>query len=119
MQRPVILVAEDEHIIGADLCDTVAEAGYHVEGPHGDLPSAMLACQLARPDLAILDVQLGDDVVYPLAEQLMAQGVPVIFHSGVFSQHEIEQRFPAAPTLSKPCPPGRMLESVAKALTPA
>ena len=32
-----VLVAEDELIVGYDLCDTVAEAGYMVEGPYDDL----------------------------------------------------------------------------------
>ena len=37
MDQPVILIAEDEPIVGLDLCDTIAEAGYLVEGPHADL----------------------------------------------------------------------------------
>ena len=60
-----VLVAEDEMIVGHDLCDTVSEAGYLVEGPFDDLSSAMLAFQKSKPDIAILDVQLGDGIVYP------------------------------------------------------
>ena len=45
MEQPVILIAEDEPIVGLDLCDTMTEAGYLIEGPHGDLNSAMLAFQ--------------------------------------------------------------------------
>ena len=119
MEHPVILVAEDELIIGHDLCDTVEEAGYVVEGPHGDISSAMLAYQKNKPDLAILDVQLGDGVVYPLAERLIAEDVPVIFHSGQISAEEIKSRFPKAPSLAKPCPPDKMLESVATILANA
>ena len=59
-----VLVAEDELIVGYDLCDTVAEAGYIVEGPFDDLSSAMLAYQKTKPDIAILDVQLGDIRTY-------------------------------------------------------
>merc|ERR1711907_553836 len=82
MGQPLrVLVAEDELIVGYDLCDTVAEAGYLVEGPYDDLSSAMLAYQKAKPDIAILDVQLGDGIVYPLAEQMMAEDVPVILKS--------------------------------------
>ena len=73
MGQPVILVAEDETIVAWDLCATVEEAGYTVEGPYTDISSAMLAYQKQKPDLAILDVQLGDGVVYPLAEQMMAE----------------------------------------------
>ena len=95
-----VLVAEDELIIGYDLCDTVAEAGYMVEGPYDDLSSAMLAYQKSKPDIAILDVQLGDGIVYPLAEQMMAENVPVIFHSGQLSPAEAALRFPPAQALA-------------------
>ena len=81
MEQPVILIAEDEPIVGMDLSDTITEAGYEVEGPHGDLHSAMLAFQKRKPDLAILDIRLHDTVVFPFAEKLMAEDVPVIFHS--------------------------------------
>ena len=53
-QQLRVLVAEDELIVGYDLCDTVAEAGYLVEGPFDDLSSAMLAYQKMKPDVAIL-----------------------------------------------------------------
>ena len=116
MEHPVILVAEDESVIGIDLCDTVEEAGYIVEGPHPDISSAMLACQKKRPDLAILDVRLLDGPLYPLAEQLLREDVPVIFHSGHISPDDISTRFPKSKSLTKPCPPGQMLETVAEAL---
>lgn len=117
--HPVILVAEDEAIIGYDLCDTVEEAGYIVEGPHGDVSSAMRAVQSNRPDLAILDIALGDEMVYPLAERLMEQHVPVIFHSGHVAPEDMLARFPEVRALAKPCPPTAMLENVAAALAAA
>ncbi len=116
MAQPVILVAEDEPIIGFDLCETVGEAGFQIEGPHGDISSAMLAFQKQKPDLAILDVQLGDGMVFPLAEKLIAEDVPVIFHSGLLTPEEMEERFPETLTLAKPCPPNRIIESVQEAL---
>ena len=118
MDQPVILIAEDEPIVGLDLCDTIAEAGYLVEGPHADLNSAMLAFQKRRPDLAILDIRLNDTVVYPFAEKLIAEDVPVIFHSGHLPLDEVDARFPDAPALSKPCPPGDILSQVHSTLNP-
>ena len=110
-----VLVAEDETIIGLDLCDTVTEAGYIVEGPFEDLSSAMLAYQKTKPYIAILDVQLGDGIVYPLAEQMMAEDVQVIFHSGRLTPDEVAIRFPRAQTLAKPCPPSEVIDSVQRA----
>ena len=111
-----ILVAEDEAIVGLDLCDTVSEAGYIVEGPFLDLSSAMLAYQKTKPDIAILDVQLGDGIVYPLAEQMIAEDVQVIFHSGQLTPAEVAARFPQAQALAKPCPPAEVINSVERAI---
>ncbi|QUL38192.1 response regulator [Erythrobacter sp. JK5] len=114
-----ILVAEDEMIIGIDLCDTVAEAGFSVEGPHSGISSAMLAFQKEKPDLAILDIQLDDGIVFPLAQKLAAENVPIIFHSGRHSRAEVEAHFPTATTLEKPCPPAAMLDAVNEVLAAA
>ena len=116
MEQPTVLVAEDDFIVAYDLCDTVEEAGFAVEGPHCDVSSAMLAAQKHRPDIAILDVHLGNDVVYPLAKQLIAENVPVIFHSGESSPEEVMKRFPQAAMLTKPCPPNRVIDSISAAL---
>ena len=111
-----ILIAEDEAIVAYDLCDTVEEAGFHVEGPHMGISSAMLAFQKEKPDLAILDVELTDGNVFSFARTLAAENVPVIFHSGSLSKTEIEERFPEAIVRMKPCPPTSMLDAVGTAM---
>ncbi|MEE4288293.1 MAG: response regulator [Erythrobacter sp.] len=111
-----ILVAEDEAMVAFDLCDTVEEAGYEVEGPHGDASSAIAASQKARPDVAILDISLDDGNSFALAEELDAANVPIIFHSGVLTTGEVEERFPGAITLTKPCPPTTMIEALHSAV---
>lgn len=116
MTQPRILVAEDERIIAFDLCDTVEEAGFAVEGPHPDISSAMLAFQKDKPDLAILDVELDDGIVYPLAKKLEEENIPIIFHSGRRSKDEVKEQFPDAKALSKPCPPSVMIKTVNKVL---
>ena len=111
-----ILVAEDEMIVAFDLCDTVEEAGYQVEGPHAGISSAMLAFQKEKPDLALLDISLHDGNVFPLAQKLADENVPIIFHSGRHTREEVEQHFPTATTLEKPCPPAQVIEAVNSAL---
>ena len=114
-----ILVAEDEMIVAFDLCDTVSEAGFEVEGPHAGISSAMLAFQKEKPDVAILDISLDDGNVFPLARKLADEDVPIIFHSGRHTREEVEAEFPKATTLLKPCPPTEMIEAVNKVLQPA
>lgn len=116
MAQPVILVAEDEAIVAHDLCDTVEEAGFIVEGPFDDAADAMLAFEKQKPDLAILDINLHGGTAYSLAEKMMAQDVPVIFHSGQVTSEEVQALYPGASALSKPCPPAVILDTVQQAL---
>ncbi|KEO92021.1 response regulator [Erythrobacter longus] len=110
-----ILIAEDEMIVAHDLCETVEEVGYHVEGPHSGISSAMLAFQKEKPDIAILDVELSDGNVFAFARTLKAESIPVIFHSGSLSKSEITNQFPEAIVRMKPCPPSSMLDAVGEA----
>lgn len=113
-----ILVAENEFIAAFDLCDTFEEAGYEVEGPHAGISSAMLACQKAKPDLAILDIELIDGPSYALAQKLIDENVPVILHSERHAASALAARFPRAITLAKPCPPAMLLETVSRVIAP-
>ena len=119
MAQQCVLVAEDEMIIGVDLCDTVEEAGYEVAGPFDTASSAIDALEQRTPDLAILDVRLDDGEVFPLAEKLMAANVPVIFHSGQVTPTEVADRYPHALALAKPCPPNEIIETMREALAAA
>lgn len=112
-----ILIAEDEMIVAFDLCDTVEEAGYRVEGPHSGISSAMLAFQKRKPDLAILDISLHDGKAFELARTLAADNVPIIFHTGSLSTEEIMKNFPDVILLEKPCPPADVLQAVNTALS--
>lgn len=111
---PTILIAEDEMIVAFDLCETLEEAGFAIEGPHATVASARAAIAKHLPDLALLDVSLQDDLSYGLAKELRAQGVTVMFHSGIHTRGSIERNFPGAPVLLKPCPPSAILEAVAQ-----
>lgn len=116
MAHPVILVAEDEPLVAHDLCDTVEAAGFIVEGPYDDATSAMEAFEKHKPDLAILDINLAGGTAYSLAEKMMQQDVPVIFHSGQVTSAEVQALYPNASALSKPCPPAVILDTVQQAL---
>ncbi|AOL95404.1 response regulator [Porphyrobacter sp. LM 6] len=114
-----ILVAEHDHVTACDLCDTVAEAGYEVEGPHDGITTTIEACQSLRPDLVILDIALSDGMGHELAQRLLDDNVPVILHSERDAVPDVAARFPRATTLAKPCPPADLLGAVSRVLMPA
>lgn len=111
-----ILVADDTFISGVDLCDTCEEAGYRVEGPHAGLSAAMLALQIGRPDLAIVDIAADGSAALALAERLHCENVPIIVQSHGAYPENFASRFPAALALPKPCPPAHMIAAIEQML---
>lgn len=100
---PRVLIMEDEFIVALDLSDMTHDLGFEVEGPFATLAEGQQAVAQARPDAAILDVQLADGEVFPLADMLRAMGVPIIFHSGHADASMLLRRYPEARSASKPC----------------
>ena len=95
-----ILVVDDEPLISALTEDWLSELGHVVVGPAHDLAGAL---RLVETDLdaAIVDVALGKDKSYPLADALSARGVPFALASG-YGKEGIEPRYRSRSTLGKP-----------------
>jgi DNA-binding response OmpR family regulator len=75
-----ILLVEDEHALAGLLLDLLHDTGYVVT--HVDtLDRALQSVAQERFDAAVLDINLGDDEVYPVAEKLRAMAVPFFFAS--------------------------------------
>jgi PAS domain S-box-containing protein len=78
-----VLVVEDESLVAMALCSDLAARGWEVLGPAASIEEAVqILAGTSAPDVAVLDVNLSGRLVYPLAEQLRAQGVPFIFCTG-------------------------------------
>lgn len=56
---------------------------------------------MVGPESAILNIRLSDRLVYPLADDLMAMGVPIIFASGE-RRSDVPERYAAIPSFTKP-----------------
>ena len=109
-----ILVAEDEYLVARDIARIVTAMGGQVLGPVGRLTQAL---ELSRGGAvlhgAILDVQLGDEQIYPLADELVARGVPVIFATG-YDGGVIPDHLRATPRVEKPFTQRSLERMVAK-----
>jgi CheY-like chemotaxis protein len=95
-----ILVVDDEPLISAMTEEWLSELGHVVVGPAHNLATAM-ALAGAEIDAAIVDVSLGRDKSYPLADALSARGVPFALATG-YGQDGIEPKYRVYSTLSKP-----------------
>ena len=95
------------------MCELLSELGYSVIGPFGKTSDALPVVKASGADLAILDINLGSELAYSLADALLSREVPFLFVTG-YSADAIEERFKGVTVLQKPV--GR--DSLSHALSP-
>jgi two-component sensor histidine kinase/CheY-like chemotaxis protein len=96
-----VLLVEDEALVGMMMRDVLTEMGLSVLGPFGTASEALSAANQQDFDCAILDVNVGGEFVYPVADVLVARDVPFIFLTG-YDADGIESRFAHVPSVRKP-----------------
>jgi nitrogen-specific signal transduction histidine kinase/CheY-like chemotaxis protein len=94
-----VLVVEDESLIAMLVEDLLTQLGCTLAGTMSSLEKARQAAERGDIDVALLDVDLGGEPVYPVAHALQARGVPFVFMSGYGGLHE---RFRDTPIVQKP-----------------
>ncbi|SED49608.1 response regulator [Rhodobacter sp. 24-YEA-8] len=97
-----MLVAEDEYLLAADLTKFLQRAGARVIGPFPTVREALEGLRTGvTPDFAMLDVNLRGEMVFPLADHLVAAAIPFIFITG-YDTALLPQAYAAIPRLEKP-----------------
>ena len=81
--------------------DILVDQGHVLIGPLAHLDKALHAARHETLDLAILDVNLNGEEIYPVAEVLMERGIPFAFSTG-YGVHGLLERWRKHPTLQKP-----------------
>ena len=70
-------------------------------GPIGTASEALAAARDQHFDAAVLDINLGDGLVYTVAEILAARGVPFVFVTG-YDADSVDSPVRGIPILQKP-----------------
>jgi PAS domain S-box-containing protein len=99
--KPRVLLVEDEALVGIMIQECLTEFGFQTVGPLFTASEALAAANNGHFDAAILDINLGDGVVYQVAEILSARQVPFIFVTG-YDSDSVDSRFSEIPVLQKP-----------------
>jgi DNA-binding response OmpR family regulator len=89
--------------------------GSNVIGPFSNLSQATQAVRNRVIDVAILDTNLNGEMVYPLAEELGARGIPFLFLTG-YDASNLPDRFRAVSRVAKPFSRGELLQQVQTAM---
>ena len=112
-----VLLVEDDFIVAFDMQTALEEQGARVIGPAASLDEARELIANDRPSIAVLDVNLNGEYVFPLVEELLSREVPYVFATAYADD---ERLFPpqakSAPRLAKPVQPNVLIGQLARML---
>ncbi|HSV01758.1 MAG TPA: response regulator [Phenylobacterium sp.] len=96
-----VLVVEDEMMVSMLIEDMLGELGCLVVGPASRLDEAMALARDADIDCAVLDVNLGGQPIFPVADLLRERGRPFAFATG-YGDAGLREVDRGSPVLQKP-----------------
>jgi PAS domain S-box-containing protein len=96
-----LLLVEDEALVGMMMSDILVDLGFSIIGPFTRISDAMKVLGKETFQAAILDINVRGDMVYDLADAVLARNIPIVFVTG-YSSEAIEERFKTIPVLQKP-----------------
>jgi CheY-like chemotaxis protein len=112
-----VLVVEDDFIVAYDMQSLLEEQGARVLGPAATLAEARELVAAETPTIAVLDVNLNGEFVFPLADDLRARKVPFLFATAYADDDRL---FPesdrSAPRLPKPVLPNVLIGQLRRLL---
>ena len=113
-----VLFVEDEAIVSMLIEDMLLDLGGEVIGPVSKLGEAQALAQVADVQAAVLDINVGGELTYPVADILRSRGIPVIFATG-YGAMALPERYRGTPTVHKPFDRQHFAETMQAALASA
>ena len=107
-----VLVAEDNMLVALNIALALEDREARVLGPCARVSEALHMIEGADIAGAILDVDLIDGPVTPLAQALIAKGLPIVFCTGVGLPAELKALIPNAEVFLKPTEPERLIDKL-------
>jgi len=96
-----VLVVEDEMMVSMLIEDMLSDLGCVVVGPASRLDEALDLAKASELDCAVLDVNLGGQPIFPLADLLRERGRPFAFATG-YGDAGLRDVDKGTPVLQKP-----------------
>ncbi|MEX2630289.1 MAG: HWE histidine kinase domain-containing protein [Tistlia sp.] len=97
-----VLIVEDTWAVAEQLRSIIETLGHEPIGPAGSLAEGLALAELPGLEAAILDIHLGEESVFPLAERLAELGIPFGFVSALSDDHALPAAFADRPSIAKP-----------------
>ena len=108
-----MLLVEDEFLVSLIVDEVLSEAGCIVVGPFARVAEALIAARTEDVDVAVLDVNVAGEMVFPVAHALEARGTPFLFVTG-YGQAALPRDRADWEACTKPFQPRQLLERLAR-----
>ena len=106
-----VLVVEDEMLIAMMVEDVLRALGCQIVGPVASVDQALKLALEETFDAALLDVTIRGGKVYPVANVLLARGIPFVFASG-YGEWALPETLRDQPRLTKPFTDAQLEEQI-------
>jgi two-component sensor histidine kinase len=113
--RATVLLVEDEPLVAMMIEKLILGLGHSVAGPYATLARAREAVEGEYFSGALLDINLGGELVFPIADMLSKRRIPFLFTTG-YGPERIAPRFADIPVLPKPLEAHMLKKFLADAL---
>ncbi len=107
-----ILLVEDELLIALSILDSLMAEGAVLEGPCTTLAQANAAAGTCDIDLAVLDIDVGGEEIFPAARLLRARSIPFVFYTGQPERDQLKGEFAGTPVCVKPSSPDHLIAAL-------
>lgn len=113
LQGRRVLVVEDEYFIADDVRKALRTLGAEVVGPVPTREEALAILSSGQEiHLAVLDINLQDQMVYPVADALRGRDVPFVFATG-YDAGSVAEGYLDVPRWEKPFDPDKLAGALA------
>ena len=107
-----VLLVEDNLIIALDAEDVLLQLGAGRVMPCASVRQALGEIDADPPEIALLDINLGNETSFPIADRLLERAVPFLFATGYGDAAQLPERYADIPIVQKPY----TITSIAEAL---
>ena len=107
-----ILIIEDDPFISMDLEDIFESEGFKVLGPYAEVQPGLKVLEDHKPDVAMLDYNLGSETSVPIAKELDSKNIPYAFLSGQIKTVIMDKGTRPQPVILKPFIPEKLIGMV-------
>ncbi|MBX7527368.1 response regulator [Qipengyuania vesicularis] len=97
-----VMIVDDEALVLFDLAMTVEDLGYEVFCDSISVSDALECLGEDCPDAALLDIDVGGTLVWPLARVLKTRDCPIVFVSANRAHEELRGEFSHCGFIDKP-----------------